>query len=103
MVERSCEDKLEGAMVKHLCLENYQAAANAALKFPPLRRELVKAVTTSFKEELEGSLYSLFEFLSMHKSIACTSKCPSKIKMASSWRTLCSYLLPVNEMTSERN
>lgn len=39
-------------MVKHLCLENYQAAANAALKFPPLRRELVKAVTSAVRTEV---------------------------------------------------
>ena len=41
-------------MVKHLCLENYQAAANAALKFPPLRRELVKAVTSAVRTEVRS-------------------------------------------------
>ena len=41
-------------MVKHLCLENYQAAANSALKFPPLRKELVRAVTDEVKQELRA-------------------------------------------------
>jgi len=38
--------------VKLLCLENYQAAANVALKFPPLRREFVKATASSVKKEV---------------------------------------------------
>ena len=51
--DRSCEDKWEGAMVKHLCRQDYQAAANAALKFPPFRTELVKAVSCQVKKELQ--------------------------------------------------
>ena len=39
-------------MVKNLCKENYQAAANAALQFPPFRRELVKAVAQQVKKEI---------------------------------------------------
>jgi len=39
-------------MVKNLCKENYQAAANAALQFPPFRRELVKAVAQQVKKEV---------------------------------------------------
>ena len=39
-------------MVKLLCLERYQAAANAALKLTPLRRELVKATASSVKKEV---------------------------------------------------
>ena len=31
MAERSCKNKQEGAMVKDLCLENYQAAANSGV------------------------------------------------------------------------
>ena len=50
--ERGCEDKWELAMVKNLCLENYQAVANSALKFPPLKRELLKAVSGIVKKEL---------------------------------------------------
>ena len=38
--------------MKLLCLENYQAAANVALKFPPLRREFVKATASSVKKEV---------------------------------------------------
>ena len=41
-------------MVKNLCQENYQAAANAALRFPPFCRELVKAVAQKVKEEVRG-------------------------------------------------
>ena len=51
--DRSWEDKWEGAMVKHLCQENYQAAANTILKFPPFCIELVKAITCQVKKELE--------------------------------------------------
>ena len=40
-------------MVKNLCQENYQAAANTALWFPPFRRELVKAVA-QVKKEVRG-------------------------------------------------
>ena len=40
--------------MKHLCRENYQAAANAALKFPPFPTELVKAVTCQVKKELQN-------------------------------------------------
>ena len=39
-------------MVKNLCQENYQAAANTALWFPPFRRELVKAVAQQVKKEV---------------------------------------------------
>lgn len=39
-------------MVKNLCLENYRAAANSALKFPPLKREIFKAVSGIIKKEL---------------------------------------------------
>ena len=38
--------------MKLLCLENYQAAANVALKFPPLHREFVKATASSVKKEV---------------------------------------------------
>ena len=38
--------------MKLLCLERYQAAANAALKLPPLCRELVKATASSVKKEV---------------------------------------------------
>ena len=38
--------------MKLLCLENYQAAANAALKLTPLCRELVKATASSVKKEV---------------------------------------------------
>lgn len=38
--------------MKLLCLENYDAAANVALKFPPLRREFVKATASSVKKEV---------------------------------------------------
>ena len=41
-------------MVKNLCRENYQAAANSAMKFLPLRRELVRAVTDEVKKELRA-------------------------------------------------
>ena len=39
-------------MVKLLCLERYQAAATAALKLTPFRRELVKATASSVKKEV---------------------------------------------------
>ena len=39
-------------MVKLLCLERYQAAANVALKLTPLCRELVKATASSVKKEV---------------------------------------------------
>ena len=32
----------------------YQAAANAAIRFPPFRRELVKAVAQQVKKEVLG-------------------------------------------------
>ena len=38
--------------MKLLCLERHQAAANAALKLPPLCRELVKATASSVKKEV---------------------------------------------------
>ena len=41
-------------MVKYLCQENYQAAANAALKFPPFRTELVKTISCSVKNETKA-------------------------------------------------
>jgi hypothetical protein len=50
--ERSCEDRLEGAMIKQICLEDYKAAANSALKFPPFRQAIVKAVTDEVKREM---------------------------------------------------
>ena len=36
--------------MKLLCLENYQAAANAALKCPPLHGEFMKATASSVKK-----------------------------------------------------
>ena len=39
-------------MVKHICWEDYKAAANSALKFHPLRREIVKSITGEVKKEL---------------------------------------------------
>ena len=48
VVERSCKNKQEGAMVKHLWLENYQAAANSTTS---LRAREIKAVTSSVKKE----------------------------------------------------
>ena len=41
-------------MVKNLCQENYQAASNTALWFPPFRRELVKAIAQQVKKEVRG-------------------------------------------------
>ena len=38
--------------MKLLCLENYQAAANAALKCPPLHGEFMKATASSVKKEV---------------------------------------------------
>lgn len=52
--ERSCEDKFEGTMIKQICLEDYKAAANSALKFLPFRREIVKAVTLEIKREMRS-------------------------------------------------
>ncbi len=52
MFERSCEDKWELATVKNLCLENYKAAANSALKFAPFKREILSAVNGVIRQEL---------------------------------------------------
>ena len=54
IIERTCDDKYEGAIVKNLCREDYRAAANSALKFPPFRTELVKAVAVLVKNELSA-------------------------------------------------
>lgn len=41
-------------MIKNICLENFSAAARAALKFPPLGQELVSAVVDKIKGELQN-------------------------------------------------
>lgn len=52
VLERSCEDKSESSMRKTVCKGNYCAAANAALSFPPFRRELVKELIQLIRKEL---------------------------------------------------
>ncbi|KXJ27193.1 hypothetical protein AC249_AIPGENE17609 [Exaiptasia diaphana] len=52
--DRSCEDKQESAFVKNICKENYRAAANAALKFPPFRREVVKELIELLRKEMRN-------------------------------------------------
>ena len=39
-------------MIKQICLEDYKAVANSALKFLPFRREIVKAITLEIKREM---------------------------------------------------
>ena len=41
-------------MIKQICLEDYKAAANSALKFLPFRREIVKAITLEVKREMRS-------------------------------------------------
>ena len=41
-------------MVKNLCLENYKAAANSALKFPSLREHILRAVNGIITQELRA-------------------------------------------------
>ena len=41
-------------MIKQICLEDYKAASNSALKFLPFRREIVKAVTLEIKREMRS-------------------------------------------------
>ena len=53
VLERSCEDKKESDMVKNICKQNYRPAANAALHFPPFRRELVKELIQLLRKELK--------------------------------------------------